>query len=88
MVCVAFCPTKAIRFVEKHCGNWYRSETRLGPMVHARLFPGEENSGRMVVLLRQKAKEPAKMSGRSLILSDGPPDKNDCGVTYKHIGPD
>ena len=44
-VCVAFCPDDAIRFPEKHCGQWYVSSTRFGPLVHAQLFPGEENSG-------------------------------------------
>jgi MinD superfamily P-loop ATPase len=72
-VCVAFCPSDAITFTSKHCGTWYASDTRFGPMVHAQLFPGEENSGRLVALLRQKAKEMAKAQGQSLILSDGPP---------------
>lgn len=72
-VCVAFCPANAIAFEQKHCGQWYLSETRFGPMVHARLFPGEENSGKLVTLLKQQAKELAEKQGRSLILSDGPP---------------
>lgn len=72
-VCAAFCPANAIAFEQKHCGQWYLSETRFGPMVHARLFPGEENSGRLVTLLKQQAKEMAEKKGRSLILSDGPP---------------
>ena len=42
-------------------------------MIHALLFPGQENSGRLVALLRQKAKEMAKDCGSQLILSDGPP---------------
>ena len=72
-VCVHFCPAEAIRFESKHCGWWRRSATRFGPLVHAQLFPGEENSGRLVALLRQKAKELAKGLGRELILSDGAP---------------
>ncbi len=72
-VCVHFCPSGAIRFPERHCGEWYISRTRFGPMVHAQLFPGAENSGRLVALLRQKARELAERSGRSLILSDGAP---------------
>jgi MinD superfamily P-loop ATPase len=42
-------------------------------MVHAQLFPGEENSGRLVSLLRQRAKEISKAKGQPLIISDGPP---------------
>jgi MinD superfamily P-loop ATPase len=72
-VCVQFCPAGAIRFPERHCGEWYISRTRFGPMVHAQLFPGAENSGRLVALLRQKARDLARESGRSLILSDGAP---------------
>lgn len=72
-VCVAFCPAEAIDFPERHCGRWFVSDTRFGPLVHAQLFPGEENSGRMVALLRQKAKEMAEHKGLDLILSDGTP---------------
>ncbi len=72
-VCVTFCPSNAIEFKSKHCGTWYASDTRFGPMMHAQLFPGEENSGRLVALLRQKAKEMAKAQAQPLILSDGPP---------------
>jgi len=72
-VCVHFCPAGAIDFPEKHCGQWYISRTRFGTMVHAQLFPGEENSGKLVTLLREKARALAGESGEDLILSDGAP---------------
>jgi MinD superfamily P-loop ATPase len=72
-LCVALCPAQAIDFVPNHCGDWYRSTSRFGPMVHAQLFPAEENSGRLVALLRQQAKAIAEAEGLNLILSDGPP---------------
>jgi MinD superfamily P-loop ATPase len=72
-VCVVFCPVNAIDFPEKNCGRWYFSDSRFGPMIHAQLRPGEENSGKLVTLLRQKAKETAEKNGLKLILSDGPP---------------
>lgn len=72
-VCVSLCPDHAIDFIPKQCGEWYRSDTRFGPMVHAQLFPAEENSGRLVSLLRQEAKAMAKQNGFKGILSDGPP---------------
>jgi len=72
-VCVAFCPAEAILFPEKHCGNWYISSTRFGPLVHAQLFPGEENSGKLVMLLKQQARELAKARGARLVLCDGAP---------------
>ena len=59
-VCVALCPAKAIAFPEKECGEWYVSDTRFGPFVHAQLYPGQENSGRLVTLLKQQARELAK----------------------------
>jgi MinD superfamily P-loop ATPase len=72
-LCVHFCPVEAIAFDEKMCGEWYLSDTDLGPMVHAQLGPGEENSGRLVTLLRKEAKQLADAQQSNLILSDGPP---------------
>ena len=72
-LCVALCPAEAIDFPQRHCGAWQVSDTRMGPMVHAQLFPGQENSGRLVALLRQHARELSQENGYELILSDGPP---------------
>lgn len=72
-VCVAFCPVAAIGFPEKHCGQWYLSSTRFGPLVHAQLFPGAENSGRLVMVLKQQARNLAKARGADLVLCDGAP---------------
>ena len=72
-VCVDRCPEGAIDFQERLCGNWYESETRFGPMVHALLDPGQENSGKLVTLLKAKARERARQVGVDLILSDGAP---------------
>ncbi len=72
-VCVEFCPAEAIDFPDRFCGRWFISDTRFGPMIHAQLFPGEENSGLLVSLLRKKAKEMAEEKGLELILSDGTP---------------
>lgn len=72
-VCVYFCPEETIRFPESHCGNWFKSETRFGPMVHAALGIAEENSGKLVTLVRRQAKELAEEKGLNLILTDGPP---------------
>jgi MinD superfamily P-loop ATPase len=72
-VCVVFCPSAAIGFPVKHCGQWYVSSTRFGPLVHAQLFPGKENSGRLVMVLKQQARELAKARGADLVLCDGAP---------------
>ena len=72
-VCVDFCPEQAIDFPVKTCGEWYISETRFGPMVHARLGIAEENSGKLVTLVRQEAKKIAEKKNLDLIITDGPP---------------
>lgn len=72
-VCVHFCPHEAVAFPPRECGYWRVSETRFGPLVHAQLYPGEENSGKLVALLRQKSRELAKSKGAEILLSDGPP---------------
>ena len=72
-VCVHFCPEKAIDFPESTCGEWYVSSTRFGPMVHARLGIAEENSGKLVTLVRQEARKLAETEDLKLILTDGPP---------------
>jgi MinD superfamily P-loop ATPase len=72
-VCVYFCPEKAIDFPTKTCGEWYISNTRFGPMVHARLGIAEENSGKLVTLVRQEARKIAEAGSLDLILTDGPP---------------
>jgi MinD superfamily P-loop ATPase len=72
-VCVYFCPEKAIDFPENTCGEWFKSDTRFGPMVHARLGIAEENSGKLVTLVRQESKRLADEKNFDLILTDGPP---------------
>jgi len=72
-VCVYFCPEEAINFPLKTCGEWFLSDTRFGPMVHARLGIAEENSGRLVTLVRQEAKKLTEQKDLDLILTDGPP---------------
>ena len=72
-VCVWNCPARAIDFPEQTCGEWFLSDTRHGPMVHARLSPGAENSGKLVSLVREQARQLAQREQRDLVLVDGPP---------------
>lgn len=72
-LCVVTCPEEAIDFPERECGQWMVSDTRFGTMVHAQLYPGQENSGRLVSLLRQEARQLAEQQGHALILADGTP---------------
>ena len=72
-VCVRVCPVGAIDFSERLSGHWMVSDTRAGPMVHARLGIAAENSGKLVSTVRQAARQLAKEQRRDLILVDGPP---------------
>ncbi len=72
-VCVRSCPVHAIDFPERACGEWFVSDTRCGPLVHARLGAAAENSGKLVSLVRAHAREIAKVGGRELIIIDGAP---------------
>lgn len=72
-VCVDNCPAEAIRFPECSCGKWMVSNTRYGTMVHAKLNPGAENSGKLVTLVRNKALEISEKEEAGIILIDGPP---------------
>ena len=72
-VCYYFCPEEAIDFPLNTCGEWYLSDTRFGPMAHARLGIAEENSGKLVSLIRQEGKKLAEEKNLDLLLTDGPP---------------
>jgi MinD superfamily P-loop ATPase len=71
--CSYICPVQAIRMEEKFCGEWFISETRFGPMVHAKLGIAEENSGKLVALVRKKAKEIAEENNCDWVIIDGAP---------------
>jgi MinD superfamily P-loop ATPase len=72
-VCTYICPAKAIKLTERISGYAFISNTKYGPMSHARLNPGEENSGKLVTLVRKNAKQVAETKNCELILNDGPP---------------
>jgi MinD superfamily P-loop ATPase len=72
-VCLHVCPTQAVAFSLGRDGEWYISETRHGPLVHARLDPGGENSGKLVTLVREGARALAKERNLDLLLVDGSP---------------
>jgi MinD superfamily P-loop ATPase len=72
-VCAYVCPVEAIELRERISGYAFISRTKYGPMSHARLNPGEENSGKLVSLVRQNAKQVAENENCKLIINDGPP---------------
>jgi len=71
--CVYQCPSESITMHEQVAGKFYFSESRYGPLYHANLFPGQENSGKLVTLVKQRARLQALDESRELVLGDGPP---------------
>jgi MinD superfamily P-loop ATPase len=72
-LCERVCPVGAITSQRSENNFWYVSETRFGPFVHAKMGPGEENSGKLVTKVRQKAREIATDMKAEFIINDGPP---------------
>ncbi len=72
-VCVDHCAENAIEFAPAVCGQWFVSETRCGPMVHAKLGIAAENSGKLATLIRRTAQQLALEQGLEWILCDGSP---------------
>ncbi len=72
-VCVNFCPQKVIDFPKRNCGEWYQSSTRFAPMIHAKLYAAEENSGLLVSKLRKEARKIAEEKGFDYMICDGSP---------------
>jgi MinD superfamily P-loop ATPase len=72
-VCHHVCPNQAISMKDVVAGHWFVSDTPYGPMVHAKLGVAEENSGKLVMEVRRKARRIAETLGSRLIICDGPP---------------
>ena len=86
-LCYYFCAEDAIRFEQAEAGRWFVSDTRFGPLVHARLNPGEENSGKLVSMVRDQAHMLVKTHDLELIIIDGPPGIS-CPVIASITGAD
>lgn len=71
--CVYACPEGAICMVQQQEGNWFQSSTPFGTLFHAELFPGKENSGKLVTLVKQQGRLFAAENHAHLMLIDGPP---------------
>jgi MinD superfamily P-loop ATPase len=71
--CFHICPAEAIIMKENMSGHWFISDTKYGPLVHARLGIAQENSGKLVALVRQQARGIAESNRLNYIISDGPP---------------
>jgi MinD superfamily P-loop ATPase len=72
-LCEKICPVNAIKMIPSENSNMISGDFRFGKMVYGRLAPGEENSGKLVNMVRDKAKEIAKSNNIEHIIIDGPP---------------
>jgi len=86
-LCARICPVDAIVEEKNMNGRWYVSGTACGPMVHARLGIAEENSGKLVSLVRSRAAQLARELRQDMILGDGPPGTG-CPVIASVSGTD
>jgi MinD superfamily P-loop ATPase len=71
--CFYQCPEDAIDMLDQIAGEWYFSESRYGSLFHAFLHPAQENSGKLVSLIKQQPRFLAVEEGQDLMLVDGPP---------------
>lgn len=71
--CFYQCPAQAVQRVVQQAGQWFRASSRYGPLFYAALRPAQENSGKLVMLIRQQAQALALERGFDLLIIDGPP---------------
>jgi len=86
-LCFYQCPVEAIRMEEQIAGQWFRSESRYGPLFHAELWPAQENSGKLVALVKEQGRQLAVEEGFDILLLDGPPGIG-CPVIAASVGTD
>jgi len=86
-VCAYFCPEQAIEMTQPVRGELYVSDTRYGPMVHARLGVAVDNSGKLVAMVRNKSRRISKDTLRDNIIIDGSPGVG-CPVISSITGTD
>ena len=71
--CYQVCPVDAIAMEDSMAGHWFISESKYGYLCHARLGIAQENSGKLVALVRQNARLIAEKRNLGYIITDGPP---------------
>ncbi|MBI4880234.1 MAG: 4Fe-4S binding protein [Planctomycetes bacterium] len=73
LACTLVCPQQAIEARRAESGELLISDTEHGTLVHARLLPGRENSGKLVSAVRKEAAVQAKRERAGLVIADGAP---------------
>jgi len=84
-LCSRICPSKSIQMIPSDKSRWFAGNFRNGRMIHARLYPGEENSGKLVNVVRENARKISQETGWETIIIDGPPGTG-CAVISSVTG--
>lgn len=72
--CYFLCPAGAVDFPSSRGGTCYVCKDKsANPFIYADLLPGEENSGKLVAMVRNEARALAEKENLSLVVIDGPP---------------
>lgn len=73
-LCSYICPYNAIKMEDRLVGDFFISDIRTNTkMVHAKLLPGGENSGKLVAEVKKESKALAEKLGKDYIIVDGSP---------------
>jgi MinD superfamily P-loop ATPase len=72
-LCTHLCPNSALKMEISQKSRIYSGAFKHGEMLYGWLAPGEENSGKMVSVIREKAKKRSENGNFDLIILDGPP---------------
>jgi len=86
-LCSRICPQDAITMLDNNKSRMYSGTFRNGKMVYGRLAPGEENSGKLVNIVREKARNISGANNLENIIIDGPPGIG-CAVISSITGTD
>ncbi|NQT50761.1 4Fe-4S dicluster domain-containing protein [bacterium] len=86
-LCSRVCRADAIAMHPVIAGKWFVSSTRFGPLAHAKLGVAQENSGKLVTLVRTKAADLAAERDAPWLLVDGSPGLG-CPVIASLAGAD
>lgn len=85
--CLYQCPVNAINSHRATAGKWFLSRSLYGPLFHAEMKAGEENSGKLVTIVKNAAIETCEKTGCTLLMVDGPPGIG-CPVIAASAGAD
>lgn len=72
-LCSRICPENAIKMSPNDKSRLFSGSFRHGKMAYGLLAPGEENSGKLVNMVRQRARQLSDQTNFETTIIDGPP---------------